>query len=177
MVPAASCGELLDLDEDSQTFGVPSMKQYMLEYTREEVAQLADDRLEAEWQQYLSFSTQRQRLREEVQRMMRKKSPAQTVKPADIPEGGMTATKMATREVLLAKVAGQIYAIDNACGHSGYPLHKGSLDGFVVTCRWHDAQFDVRTGAVLSPGREMKTIKRYRVERAADGTAKVGDEL
>ena len=153
------------------------MKPNMLEYTREEVAQLADDRLEAAWQQYMSFSTQRQRLREEVQRMMRKKSPAQTVKPADIPEGGMVATKAGTREILLAKVAGQIYAIDNACGHSGYPLDKGSLNGFVVTCRWHDAQFDVRSGAVLSPGREMKPIKRLRVERADDGTVKVGEEL
>jgi nitrite reductase/ring-hydroxylating ferredoxin subunit len=153
------------------------MKPNMLEYTREEVAQLADDQLEAEWQQYMSFSTQRQRLREEVQRMMRKKSPAPTVNPADIPEGGMAATKAGTREILLAKVSGQIYAIDNACGHSGYPLNRGSLNGFVVTCRWHDAQFDVRSGAVLSPGREMKPIKRFRVERAADGTVNVGEKL
>ena len=152
------------------------MKPNMLEYTREEVAQLADDRLEAEWRLYMAFSNQRQRLREEVQRMMRKKSVAQCVKPEDIPEGGMTATKMGPREVLLAKVAGQIYAIDNACGHSGYPLHKGSLDGFVVTCRWHDAQFDLRSGAVLFPGREMKPIKRYRVERGADGPVKIGEE-
>jgi len=153
------------------------MKPNMLEYTREEVAQLADDRLETEWQQYMSFSTQRQRLREEVQRMMRKKSPAQTVKPAEIPEGGMATTKAGTREILLAKVAGQLYAIDNACGHSGYPLDKGSLNGFVVTCRWHDAQFDVRSGAVLSPGREMKPIKCFRVECAADGTVNVGEKL
>lgn len=153
------------------------MKPNMLEYTREEVAQLADDRLEAEWQQYMSFSTQRQRLREEVQRMMRKKSLAPRVNAEDIPEGGMAATKAGTREILLAKVAGQIYAIDNACGHSGYPLDKGSLNGFVVTCRWHDAQFDVRNGAVLSPGREMKTIKCFRVERAADGTVNVGEKL
>jgi len=77
----------------------------------------------------------------------------------------------------LAKVAGEIYAIDNACGHSGYPLDKGKLDGYVVTCRWHDAQFDVRNGAVLAVGREMKPINRYRVVRADDGTIKIGEEL
>ncbi len=153
------------------------MKPNMLEYTHEEVAQLADDQLEAEWKLYMAFSNQRQRLREEVQRMMRKKSVAPCVKPEEIPEGGMRATKMATREVLLAKVAGQIYAIDNACGHSGYPLDRGSLDGFVVTCRWHDAQFDLRSGAVLAVGREMKPIKRFRVERADDGAVRIGDEL
>ena len=152
------------------------MKPNPLEYNRDEVANLADEQLEAEWQAYMAFSNGRQRLREEVQRMMRKKSNEPRLKPEDIPEGGMKAIKMATKEVLLAKVAGQIYAIDNACGHSGYPLHKGSLNGFVVTCRWHDAQFDVRTGAVLSPGREMKPIKCFRVERAVDGTASVEEE-
>jgi nitrite reductase/ring-hydroxylating ferredoxin subunit len=153
------------------------MKPNMLEYSREEVAQLADDQLEAEWQQYMAFSNQRQRLREEVQRMMRKKSIEQRVKPDDIPEGGMTTTKAGTREVLLAKVAGQIYAIDNACGHSGYPLDKGRLDGFVVTCRWHDAQFDLRSGAVLAVGRDLKPIERFRVERGGDDTVKIGEAL
>ena len=153
------------------------MKENLLDYRRDEIARLADDQLDAEWQRYIAFSNGRQRLREEVQRMMRKKSVEPPVKPEDIPEGGMKAMKSATKEVLLAKVAGQIYAIDNACGHSGYPLHKGTLNGFVVTCRWHDAQFDLRTGEVLSPGREMKPIKRYRVEYGADGRVKVGDDL
>jgi len=153
------------------------MKANMLESSRDEVAKLPDDQLEAEWRRYMAFSNGRQRLREEVQRTMRKKSLARRVNAEDIPEGGMAATKAGTREILLAKVAGQIYAIDNACGHSGYPLDKGSLNDFVVTCRWHDAQFDVRSGAVLSPGREMKPIKRFRVERAADGTVKIGEKL
>jgi nitrite reductase/ring-hydroxylating ferredoxin subunit len=89
----------------------------------------------------------------------------------------MRATRVGAKEILLAKVAGRIYAMDNACGHSGYPLHKGSLSGYVVTCRWHDARFDLRSGAVLAPGREMKPIKRYRVDKGADGTVKIGDEL
>ena len=153
------------------------MQPNMLEYSREDVAQFTDDQLETEWRTYMSFSNQRQRLREEVQRTMRKKSVEGRVKSEDIPEGGMAATKMGAREILLAKVAGQIYAIDNACGHSGYPLHKGTLDGFVVTCKWHDAQFDVRSGAVISVGRTLKPLSRYRIVRADDGTLKVGEEL
>ena len=114
-----------------------TMKANMLDYTKAEISQLPDGLLNAEWQQYMAFSNQRQRLREEVQRMMRKKSAEQEVKSGDIAEGGMATTKLGTKEVLLAKVAGKIYAIDNACGHSGYPLDKGKLDGYVVTCRWH----------------------------------------
>ena len=153
------------------------MKANLLDYTKGEIAQLSDDRLEAEWQQYMAFSNQRQRLREDVQRMLRKKSAEQQVKAGDIPAGGMATTKLGTKEILLAKVAGKIYAIDNACGHSGYPLHMGKLDGYVVTCRWHDAQFDVRSGAVLAVGREMKPINRYRVVQADDGTLNIGEEL
>jgi|GEM_PF-1539577 len=152
------------------------MKLNLLEYSRDEVAKLPDDELEAEWQRYMQFANARQRLREEVQRMMRKKSIEPRLRPEDIPEGGMKATKIGQREILLAKVAGEIYALDNACGHSGYPLHKGSLNGFVVTCRWHDAQFDVRTGAVLAPGRAMTPIQRYRVKRDANGAVTLGDE-
>ena len=79
------------------------MKSNMLDYTREEISRFADDRLQAEWRDYMAFSTQRQRLREEVQRMMRKKSPAQAVKAGEVPEGGMIATKSGPREILLAK--------------------------------------------------------------------------
>jgi nitrite reductase/ring-hydroxylating ferredoxin subunit len=153
------------------------MKSNMLEYTQQEVSQLPDDRLEEEWKHFMAFSTQRQRLREDVQRMMRKKSPEQRVKSEHIPEGGMTTTKAGTREILLAKVDGKIHAIDNACGHSGYPLHEGTLDGYVVTCAWHDARFDVRSGAVLSPGRDFKPIKRFEVVDADDGTIKIGEEI
>ena len=153
------------------------MKANMLDYKREEIAQLSDDGLEAEWKDYMAFSTQRQRLRTEVQRMMRKKSAAARVKSADIPEGGMVATKEGDREILLARVGGKVYAIDNACGHSGYPLDKGRLDGHVVTCRWHDAKFDVRTGEVLAPGADIKPLKRYRVGDAGNGTVTLGEEL
>jgi len=153
------------------------MKSTMLEYTAEEISGLSDDRLEDEWKRYMAFSTERQRLREEVQRMMRKKSPEQRVKSENIPEGGMTTTKVGTREILLARVDGKIYALDNACGHSGYPLDQGTLDGYVVTCAWHDARFDVRSGACLSPGRDLKPIKRFHIVDASDGAFKIGEEI
>jgi nitrite reductase/ring-hydroxylating ferredoxin subunit len=153
------------------------MSANMLELTRDQIAALSDDQLDAEWRRYMAFSTERQRLREQVQRMMRSKAPARRVTTADITEGAMTTTKAGNREILLAKVAGQIYAIDNACGHSGYPLDRGRLSGHVVTCRWHDAQFDLRTGAMLSPGRDLKAIPCYRVTCGADGTIVIGEAL
>lgn len=53
--------------------------------------------------------------------------------------------------ILIVKQKGNYYALDAACAHSGYPLHKGSLDADgVVTCGLHYAKFDCRTGQVVS---------------------------
>src|SRR5262249_7004594 len=48
-------------------------------------------------------------------------------------------------------VAGTFPAIDNPCPHGGGPLGEGDLAGEVVTCPWHGAQFNVKTGDVLAP--------------------------
>jgi 3-phenylpropionate/trans-cinnamate dioxygenase ferredoxin subunit len=153
------------------------MKASMLDYTREEISQYTDDKLQSEWEDYMLFSRQRQILRETVQRTMRKKAPAERVKVSDIPDGGMVTTKEGATEILLAKVNGKVYAIDNACGHSGYPLNQGRLDGHIITCRWHDAKFDVRTGEVIAAGADVKPVKRFHVTFSSDGTLRVGEEI
>ncbi len=48
-------------------------------------------------------------------------------------------------------VEGTIYAMGGTCTHEGGPLGEGDLDGTVVTCPWHGAQFDVTTGQVVGP--------------------------
>ena len=54
-----------------------------------------------------------------------------------------------SREVLLAKVDGEYYAVDNRCPHMGARLARGKLEGTVVTCPWHGSQFDLRDGRVI----------------------------
>ena len=51
----------------------------------------------------------------------------------------------------LFNVAGTLHAIGNDCTHVGGPLGEGEVEGEVVTCPWHGAQFNVKTGAVLNP--------------------------
>jgi nitrite reductase/ring-hydroxylating ferredoxin subunit len=72
---------------------------------------------------------------------------------SDVPEGGMIAREHDGRQILLVKVGGEIFALDDECTHQGAPLHEGTLgqaDGepHWVTCPWHEAHFDVRTGEV-----------------------------
>jgi len=47
-------------------------------------------------------------------------------------------------------VDGAFHAIENTCTHRGGPLGEGDLNGEIVTCLWHGANFNVKTGAVTS---------------------------
>ena len=53
------------------------------------------------------------------------------------------------RELLLARIGGRYYAIDNKCPHMGGSLSDGVLEGNVITCPRHGAQFDVKTGQAV----------------------------
>jgi len=147
-----------------------------MEYSKEAVAQLSDDELQTEWEKYLAYSYERQRLRALVQSVLRKKSPQRRVNSKELHEGSLATTRLGDFEVLLTKVDGKIYAIDNACGHLAYPLNEGRLDGHVVRCIWHGARFDVRTGAVVSAGIDFDDLKPLDVRVLPDGTLGVAEE-
>ena len=55
------------------------------------------------------------------------------------------------RSIALFNVEGTFCAIDNTCTHRGGPLGEGELSGEMVTCPWHGANFNVKTGAVTQP--------------------------
>ena len=55
------------------------------------------------------------------------------------------------RRLALFNVAGTFHAIDNTCTHEGGPLGEGELAGEVVTCPWHNTEFNVTTGEALGP--------------------------
>ena len=70
----------------------------------------------------------------------------------EIPENGMTVKEHAGMPVLLARCGGQVYAMDDICTHSGASLHEGRFGERAecfVTCPWHAASFDMRTGKVV----------------------------
>lgn len=71
----------------------------------------------------------------------------------EIPEGGMIMRIHESMFITLAKVDGEIYAIDDICTHQDAPLHEGELgehndNPYMLTCPWHAAHFDIRSGKV-----------------------------
>jgi nitrite reductase/ring-hydroxylating ferredoxin subunit len=55
------------------------------------------------------------------------------------------------QKIALFRVDGAFYALSDTCTHRGGPLSEGTVEGAEVTCPWHGAKFDIRTGAVLGP--------------------------
>jgi len=56
---------------------------------------------------------------------------------------------VAGRSIAVANVDGSFYAIDSECTHRGGPLAEGELEGETLTCPWHGAQFNVKTGEAV----------------------------
>ena len=75
----------------------------------------------------------------------------EVAKLRDVPPGTCRQVNAAGRPVAVFNVNGTIYAIHGTCTHRGGPLGEGDLDGSVVTCPWHGAQFEVTTGQVIGP--------------------------
>jgi nitrite reductase/ring-hydroxylating ferredoxin subunit len=84
---------------------------------------------------------------------------------SDIPPGGLRRVEIAGRLILLASVAGDIYAVDDDCTHISGALDQGELEGYVLTCPIHLARFDIRDGGVLrGPARDPLPTYLVRVE-------------
>ena len=71
------------------------------------------------------------------------------------------------KHIALFNIEGTYYAIDDTCTHKGGPLSEGEIEGSNVTCPWHGAIFDVRTGEVLRPPAPIGVF-RYNVRVVGD---------
>src|ERR1700719_3053725 len=67
----------------------------------------------------------------------------------DLAPGDMTFVAVERERIVLANVEGGFYALRDVCGHRNAPLSRGKLDGCIVECPLHFAQFDVRTGKLV----------------------------
>ena len=69
----------------------------------------------------------------------------------DVSPGTAKVMQVEGRSMALFNVNGTFHAIDNSCSHEGGPLGEGELAGEVVTCPWHNTEFNVTTGKALGP--------------------------
>ncbi|MGB8990844.1 MAG: FAD-dependent oxidoreductase [Desulfobaccales bacterium] len=69
----------------------------------------------------------------------------------DFQDGDMQEIALGETKIVLARVKGKFYAMAGTCTHYGGPLAEGALNGPRVVCPWHQAAFDLTTGALAEP--------------------------
>jgi len=72
------------------------------------------------------------------------------------------AVKVETGDLIVAvfNIDGQFYVTDDACTHGPGSLSEGYIEDDVVECNFHNGQFNIRTGEVVSPPC-MVPVKTY----------------
>jgi nitrite reductase (NADH) small subunit len=80
------------------------------------------------------------------------------------PEGAVNEQRAGNLEICLARVDGELRALDNLCPHRQGPLGQGWIEGKTVVCPWHSWAFDVKTGFADYPEGEKVGVFSVRVE-------------
>jgi nitrite reductase/ring-hydroxylating ferredoxin subunit len=88
-------------------------------------------------------------------------------KASDLPPGHMKWVAVEGERLVLANVEGDFYALRDVCGHRNAPLSRGKLQGCLIECPLHFAQFDVRTGELVN-GPVSTAVPIYEVRVEAD---------
>ncbi len=84
-------------------------------------------------------------------------------KTADIPPGKMIKVLIDGKDILVANIDNNYCVTDDSCTHSGSSLSEGKLDGCVITCGWHAAQFDCKTGKLVKFPAKIRDLASYNV--------------
>jgi 3-phenylpropionate/trans-cinnamate dioxygenase ferredoxin component len=70
----------------------------------------------------------------------------------ELGDGEVTGVNAGGKAICIARIGAEVYAFADNCSHRDFPLSNGELDAddCSITCEWHGARFDVRTGKALS---------------------------
>ena len=58
-------------------------------------------------------------------------------------DGAIRLFQAGRKKIALAKLEGAVYAFDGLCPHAFGPMHRGEIDGSVITCPYHAWRFDL----------------------------------
>ena len=95
-------------------------------------------------------------------------------KLSEVPAGESKLVVVNGEQIALYNVDGTFYALSNRCSHARGPLVDGEVSNGTVTCPWHSAQFDLKTGAALcAPARGPVPAYQVKIE---GGTVLVGPQ-
>ncbi len=70
---------------------------------------------------------------------------------AELKQKGVIVVPGQHRRIAVFADGDAVYAVENNCPHMGFPLDRGSVRDGMLTCHWHQARFDLRSGCTFDP--------------------------
>jgi len=97
----------------------------------------------------------------------------QGFEPARLNDGELLLGHANGEAVVIAKDAGECFAVSAKCTHYGGNLARGILVGGAIRCPLHHAEFCLRTGEVLTPP-ALDPVKSWALENRGDRLYVIG---
>lgn len=94
------------------------------------------------------------------------------VPASDLPNGERLFVEIEGKPLVIFNIASQFFSIGDVCSHDDGPVGEGDIEGYNITCPRHGAEFDIRTGKVMSMP-AVVDIPAYPV-KVVDGMIQVG---
>jgi nitrite reductase/ring-hydroxylating ferredoxin subunit len=69
----------------------------------------------------------------------------------DVAPGAALKVEIEGLTLAVYNVGGEFYVTDDACTHGPGSLSEGYIEDDVVECNFHNGQFNIRSGEVVSP--------------------------
>ena len=95
----------------------------------------------------------------------------QIARSEELEEGKGRPYQLEGHHIALVRHEGLVYGLDDLCPHADASIAFGHVENGCIACPWHYAEFDLRTGAVLS-GPSPRGIRTYQV-RENDGHVEI----
>ncbi len=81
----------------------------------------------------------------------------------EIKNGELKVFDVDGESIILINFNGEFFAYKNQCSHMEFELSDAEIEGEILTCPWHGAQFNIRTGDVVRlPASEP--LEKYEVK-------------
>jgi nitrite reductase/ring-hydroxylating ferredoxin subunit len=84
-------------------------------------------------------------------------------KTSEVQDGKLIHITAGGKEIVVTSLDGNYYAMDNVCTHAGADLHEGEINNNELTCPWHGAKWDIKTGNLISFPQKLKPLQSHKV--------------
>ena len=68
---------------------------------------------------------------------------------SELEKKGVVTVRASRQRIAVFYDGADVWAVDNRCPHMGFPLDQGSVRDGILTCHWHQARFDLRSGCTF----------------------------